>query len=411
MPKFEIFVALRYLRSRKRHKSLSLNTLISTAGVAVGVMALLTVLAVMTGFHQDLQSKILGVSTHVVVLDYRGTMDNYGSVMKRLEGEQQVLSASPFVLGQAMVSTGERAQGIYVRGIDPALERKTTEFERNLMQGSIDGLANVPEGGQEGIVIGASLAEMLGVTKGDTLKLISPFGGMGPMGNLPRVKKFTVVGIFNIGMYEYDMNLALIAMQPAREFFDVPDDAITGIELKIKDVYAANSYAKELKERLGFPFYTKDWIQMNHNLFSALKLEKFAMFVILTLIVLVAAFNIVSTQTMNVMEKEHEIAILKAMGADNRSIMAIFMLQGFFIGLVGTLVGLIGGIGLSYAIDKYELITLPGDVYYLDHLPARIIATDFLAVTISAVLISFLATLYPAWRASKLDPVEPLRYE
>ncbi len=233
---------------------------------------------------------------------------------------------------------------------------------------------------------------------------------MGPMGNLPKVKPFKVAGIFEIGMFEYDANLALTAMQPAQEFFEM-GDSISGLELKLDDVYLAREIGLALKEKLGLLYHMQDWMQMNRSLFAALKLEKLAMFVILALIVLVAAFNIVSTQIMNVIEKEREIAILKAMGATSRGIMTIFMIQGFLIGLVGTIIGIIGGLGLSYLMNEFQLIQLPPDVYYLSHLPAKVKLIDFVSVTVSAVVISFLATIYPAWQAARLNPVDPLRYE
>jgi lipoprotein-releasing system permease protein len=405
---YQIFVALRYLKSRKRHRSISFNTAISVGGVALGVMALLTVLAVMSGFHEDLQKKILGVSTHVVVLDYSGAMEDYPYVMQKAGDHPEVLSASPFVLGQVMVSSGGRAQGVLLRGVDPSLEVNTTEIESHMVSGSLGDLAL--EGGLPGIVLGRELAGRLGLVRGDTVKVISPFGGMGPLGNLPRVRKFEVAGVFEVGMFEYDSNLVLTALGPAQKFLEM-GGAVTGVELKVRDIYRAGEVGRELSEELGFPYYPRDWIQMNQSLFAALKLEKLAMFVILTLIVLVAAFNIVSTQIMNVIEKEREIAILKAMGATSRGIMSIFMLQGFLIGLVGTVLGMAGGFALSYTLNEYQFIRLPADVYYLSHLPAKMKLSDFVAVSVSAVIISFLATVYPAWQAARLSPVEPLRYE
>jgi lipoprotein-releasing system permease protein len=407
---YQIFVGLRYLKSKKRHRSISFNTAISTGGVAVGVMALLTVLAVMSGFHEDLQKKILGVSTHVVIMDYTGSIEDVSKVMEVAKSEPNVLSASPFVLGQAMLSAGSSAQGVYLRGVDPDLEINTTEIENHMTSGTLADLSNTEEGKYPGIILGQALADHLNVRRGDTLKVISPFGGMGPMGAAPKARKFTVVGTFEIGMFEYDSNLALAGMAPVQDFFEM-GDAVTGVELKLDDIYRAGEVGSDIREKLGFPYYAKDWMMMNRSLFAALKLEKLAMFVILTLIVLVAAFNIVSTQIMNVIEKEREIAILKTMGATNRGVMTIFMLQGFLIGLVGTAIGIAGGLGLSYLLNEFEIIKLPADVYYLSHLPAKVELIDFVSVTASAVIISFLATIYPAWQAARLDPVEPLRYE
>jgi lipoprotein-releasing system permease protein len=405
---YHVFVAFRYLKSKKKHRGLSFNTAISMGGVALGVMALLTVLSVMSGFHEDLQNKILGVQTHLVVLDFSGTMEEYESVMETAGEHSRVLSASPFVLGQVMISAGGRAQGVLFRGVDPALEVETTEIEKHMQEGSLLDLADTGE--FPGIVLGRALADRLGAVVGDTVKVISPFGGMGPMGNVPKVKRHEVVAIFEIGMFEYDSNLALTSLGPAQDFLEM-EGSVTGVELRVDDIYRTGAIGRDLKDELGYPYYTRDWIEMNRNLFAALKLEKLAMFVILTLIVLVAAFNIVSTQIMNVIEKEREIAILKAMGATSRGIMAIFMLQGFLIGIVGTAIGLAGGFGLSYLINEFQIIRLPADVYYLSHLPARMNLVDFVAVSVSAVIISFLATIYPARQAARLDPVEPLRYE
>jgi lipoprotein-releasing system permease protein len=405
---YQAFIALRYLKSRKRHRGLSFNTAISIGGVAVGVMALLVVLSVMSGFHEDLQKKILGVTAHVVVLDYTGAMEDYPSVSEKIKGEPHVLDASPFVLGQAMISHEGKAQGVFVRGIEPSLEARTTALEGYMKEGSLRDIER-PEG-RPGIVLGRELADRLGAYKGETVRIISPTGAVGPLGLMPRVREFEVAGIFEVGMFEYDSNLVLVGMGPAQEFFGL-GSAVTGLELRVDDIYRAEEVGKSIQGRLGFPLYARDWIQMNKNLFAALRLEKLAMFVILTLIVLVAAFNIISTLIMNVIEKEREIAILKAMGASNRGIMSVFMLQGFVIGLVGTVIGIAGGWLLGYLMNTYEIVKLPADVYYLSHLPVKMKLVDFLVVSSSAVVISFLATIYPAWQASRLNPIEPLRYE
>jgi lipoprotein-releasing system permease protein len=367
------------------------------------------VLSVMSGFHEDLQRKILGVTAHVVVLSYTGPLEDYPSVLERVREEPRVRDASPFVLGQAMISSEGKAQGVFVRGIDPSLEMKTTRLEDYMKEGALKDLEREKEG-LPGIVLGRELAGRLGASVGDTVRIISPTGAVGPLGLVPRVKQFEVAGIFEVGMYEYDSNLVLVGMGPAQEFFAL-GDAVTGIELRIDDIYKAKEVSQDLQKKLGFPLYARDWIQMNKNLFAALRLEKFTMFIILTLIVLVAAFNIISTLIMNVIEKEREIAILKAMGATNRGIMSVFMLQGFLIGLVGTVIGITGGWLLGYLMNTYEIVKLPADVYYLSHLPVKMKLVDFLVVSSSAVVISFLATIYPAWQASRLNPIEPLRYE
>jgi lipoprotein-releasing system permease protein len=405
---YHLFIAFRYLKSKKRHKGISFNALISTGGVALGVMALLVVLSVMSGFHEDLQKKILGVNAHVIVLDYRGTIAEYNDVIKRLEDEKEISSFAPFVLGQVMVSSGKKAHGVFLKGIKPELESKTTDVFKYVKEGNPEDLP--PKNGTPGIIIGKELSRSLGVFTGDTINIVSPFGEIGPLGVLPKVKPFRVAAIFEVGMYEYDSNLVFTDIKPAQEFFGM-SDGITGIELRLKDIYKASTTRERLQEKLKFPYYAKDWMQMNRNLFSALKLEKFAMFIILILIILVASFNIISTLIMNVIEKSREIAILKAMGATNKGIMTIFMLQGLLIGIVGTIIGVSCGYLLNYVLDTYQIIKLPPDVYYLSHLPVKMKLFDFLVVSISAVTISFIATIYPARQAAKLNPVEPLRYE
>jgi lipoprotein-releasing system permease protein len=405
---YQLYIALRYLKSKKRHRGISFNTVISIGGVAVGVMALLVVLSVMSGFHEDLQKKILGANAHAVVLSYRGAVEDYRPVMEAVRGDAEIVGMAPFVLGQVMVSAGKKAHGVFLRGIELADEQKTTDILSHLKVGALSDL--VAEDGVPWIVLGRELALMLGVIGGDTVTVISPVGEMGPLGMLPRVKQFRVAAIFEMGMFEYDMNLVLADIKAAQEFFGY-GSGVTGVQLRLKDVYRAPSVRESVGKKLGFPYYVRDWMQMNRNLFSALKLEKFAMFVILILIVLVASFNIVSTLMMSVIEKEKEIAILKAIGATNQGIMMVFMLQGLLIGTIGTVLGVAGGYALGNVLTTYEVIKLPADVYYLSKLPVKMKITDFLVVSLSAVTISFLSTLYPSYSAATLNPVEPLRYE
>jgi lipoprotein-releasing system permease protein len=405
---YQLFIALRYLKTKKKHKGISVNTLISTGGVAVGVMALLVVLSVMSGFHEDLQRKILGVNAHLVVLSYRGAMPDYKDVIGSLKDDKDILSTAPFVMGQVMVSFGKKAHGVFLRGIDAALETKTTDLGKFVKEGRLDQLS--AENKIPGIIIGKELAGSIGAFKGDVISILSPVGKMGPLGMLPKIRQFKVVGIFEVGMFEYDSNLVITDIHAAQEFFDMKSD-VTGLQLRLSDIYKAPEIRERIQKKLGFPLYAKDWMQMNRNLFSALKLEKFAMFIILILIILVASFNIVSTLIMNVIEKKREIAILKAMGATDKGIMAIFMMQGLLIGVLGTIIGVTGGYLLCYILNTYEIIKLPADVYYLSHLPVKTKFSDFLVVSFSAITISFLATIYPAWQAAKLNPVEPLRYE
>lgn len=399
---FPLFVALRYLKSRKR--GTSLGTLVSISGVSLGVMALIVVLSVISGFHEDLQKKILGTQAHAVVLNYSSSIKNYESLMSFLSKKRDIQSLSPFVMGQVLVSSGKRSHGVYLRGIIPEYDKKTTEVYKHIKY-KYENYTDLPW-----IVIGKELANMLGVLPGDTITVISPMGTIGPLGVIPKVKKFIVTGIFEIGMFEYDANLAIAELKTTQDFFEY-GNAVTGIQLKLNDIYKANLVSQALTRELGDGYYVKDWMQMNRNLFSALKLEKFAMFVILTLIVLVASFNIISMLMVNVTEKQRDIAILKSMGATDRLIKLVFLYQGFLIGVVGTLIGLLGGLLLCEIIKTYEIVKLPADVYYLSKLPVKVKVLDIMVISASALIISLISTVYPAHRASKINPVEILRYE
>ncbi|MDA8171148.1 MAG: lipoprotein-releasing ABC transporter permease subunit [Nitrospiraceae bacterium] len=403
---YTLFIAFRYLKSRKKQKGISFNAAVSVSGVALGVMTLLVVLSVMGGFRNDLQKKILGVNAHAVVLSANGTIDDYGGLLARLKRQPHVLAASPFVMGQVMLSAGSASQGVYIRGIDPALEKNVTDVDRHMKAGSFFTLS----GQEPGILLGSELASRLGVVVGDNVTVLSPTGEIGPFGMLPKMRQFRVAGIFEMGMFEYDSNLAITGLGPAARFFGM-GDKVSGIELKLDDIYRAPEVREKLNKQLGFPYFVRDWIQMNKNLFSALKLEKITMFIILTFIILVASFNIVSTLMMNVVEKQREIAILKAMGATSRGIMAVFVIQGLLIGLVGTAMGVAGGYLLGYLMNTYQIVKLPADVYYLSHLPVKMNPWDFVTVSFAAIAISLSATIYPAWQAARLNPVEPLRYE
>ncbi len=414
--KYEILIGLRYLKSKRRQAVISLITLISSGGVAVGVMALIVVLSVMSGFEKDLRDKILGTNAHVVLLRFgEGGMTEVESLLPRIDRLPHVIGAAPFTLHQVMLTSRHGVMGAVLRGIDPKQERQVTDLARNMKEGTLDDLHRVGEG----IILGKSLAASLGVGVGEPVNVVSPVGGgVTPLGMVPRVKQFTLVGVFEAGMYEYDAGLAYVPIEAAQAFFRM-DQSVTGVEIKLDDIYLAPQVAGELQEEVGFPFYTRTWMEMNKNLFSALKLEKTVMFVILVMIVLVAAFGIVSTLTMVVMEKTKEIAILKSMGATAAGIMRIFMVEGIVIGTVGTFLGLIGGLVVTTNLDRivsfierlFGINAFPGDVYFLDRLPHQVNAPDVVAVMIVSLVISFLATLYPSWQASRLDPVEALRYE
>ncbi len=400
--KLPLFIALRYLKSRKR--GTFFGTFISIAGVSLGVTALIVVISVISGFHEDLQKKILGAQAHAVVLNYSGSIENYQKLTDYLSNKKEIISASPFVMGQVLVSSGKRAHGVYLRGIIPEYDKRTTEIFNHIKY-KYENYTELPW-----IIIGKELANLLGVLPGDTITVISPMGTIGPLGVIPKVKKFIVTGIFEMGMFDYDANLTITELKTAQEFFEY-GNKVTGIQLKLKDVYQANILSQALTKELGGAFYVKDWMQMNRNLFSALKLEKFAMFVILTLIVLVASFNIVSMLMVNVTEKQRDIAILKSMGATDRLIKSIFMFEGFLIGVIGTIIGVILGLALCEIIKTYDIVKLPADVYYLSKLPVKVKLKDVLLISASALIISLISTIYPAHRASKLNPVEILRHE
>ncbi len=408
-PPYHFFIALRYFKSKKRHGWISINTFISIAGVALGVMTLVTVLSVMSGFQEDLREKILGVSSHIVTLSYEGRISNYAELRKEINTVEGVTDSSPFIYGQAMLRSGDRAYGVVIRGIDPASGTHTTDILKNLRAGSIRDLDDV-SGGMPGIIVGRELMRNLRLMVGDVVEMVSPVGEIGPLGMIPKMKKFRIAGFFQAGMYEYDSGLAFISLGVAQDFFGY-GDAVSGIEVRTDDIYNAREIADRIEALLQYPYYAQDWMQMNRNLFSALKLEKIVMFIILTLIILVASFNIVSNLIMTVIEKGREIAIMKAMGARSRGIMSIFMIHGLLIGIIGTVAGAAGGYVLCRLLQKYKFISLPGDVYYLSYLPVKLNLSDFLVVPAAAVLISFLATVYPSWQAARLDPVEKLRYE
>ena len=408
--RYELFISLRYLKAKRKQVFISIITILSMAGVGLGVMALIIVLSVMSGFEEDLKKKILGTNAHLVVMQQGPGMRDYREILKKVEEVKGVVAATPFIFTQAMLTSENNVHGIVLRGIDPATAGKVINIEKNLKKGSMADLQKTGVDTQTGIFIGKELAQTLGVMMDDTVVLVSPMGALGPLGTSPPMKKFRVVGIFDSGMYEYDTSMAYISLASAQKFLGM-NDTVTGLEVKVDDIYAVKKIGDRIRQTLGFPFWTKDWMQMNRSLFAALKLERTVMFIILVLIVLVAAFGIVSTLIMVVMEKNKDIAILKSMGATAHSIMRIFILEGLIIGFVGTLVGLFGGYALCTLLAKYQFISLPSDVYYISRLPVKMNMLDFVLVAISALGISFIATLYPSWQAARLDPAESLRYE
>lgn len=409
---YQIALALRHLGSKRMRGVPSLNTWISAGGVAVGVMALLTVLSVMGGLHKDLHDKILGVGSHITIsMPGGGAFEDFDALSDRLEGVDGVVAAAPSVRGAALIAGAARSQGIDLRGIDPRRESKLSAMEGYMVAGTLDALGAEPESGVPGIVMGMELADRLGLLVGETVKVVSPYGGLGPGGNIPRTRTFRLVGLFEVGMFEFDGNMALIPIADAQEFMDYAEGEASHIALRVSDPIRAQDMKESLAGYLPEGAVIKSWGELNANLFSALKLEKLAMFLILTLVVAVAALNIVGTQSMGVLEKEREIAILRTMGSTAVDIRNVFMAQGLIIGVAGALTGTVFSMTLCWLINTFELIRLPADVYYISHVPAIMNVWDFIAVPLCAIAISFVATLYPARRAAELDPVEPLRYE
>lgn len=410
---FEFFISIRYLLAKRRQNFVSLISFISIAGVAVGVTALIVVLAVMNGFQSDLRNRILGVTAHVNITSYAGSISGYKEVMGKVDKQKGVVESTPYIYAPVMMSAN-RSSGAILYGIDPLSASRVIRLQQNLIEGQLASLAqSVDKSGRRlypGIILGDQLANSLGVRVGSFLTVISPTGTLSPIGQAPKSELFEVVGLVRSGMYDYDSTLAYVDLPVAQQFLGIGNCA-TGLEVRVQDIYKAGEIANALKQKLGYPFYVTDWIRMNSNFFSALKLEKAVMFVILTLIILVAAFNIVSSLTMLVMQKGRDIAILKAMGATTASIRRIFVLEGFLIGTSGTILGLLGGTGLCDLLKKYKFIHLPQDVYHIATLPVKMEASDLATIAISAICISLLATLYPSRKAAGVDPAEALKYE
>ncbi|NNG00653.1 MAG: lipoprotein-releasing ABC transporter permease subunit [Desulfobacteraceae bacterium] len=407
---FEFFISRRYLRTKQKQSFISLITVLSIAGVAIGVMALIIVIAVMAGFETDLKSRILGVEPHLVIEKKQGKFIDGDNVKEKVSAVSGVKSASAFISAQVMLRSDSRLSGALVHGVQPnAISPKGTNWEPKALELVHTKVTQGKPAPAPGIILGKELARSIGVLKGDTIRLISPRGMIAPIGHLPSMKKFRVVGYFDSGIYEYDGSYAFIHLDEARKLMRMPD-GITGLEIRLDDIYGAADVGKSIMDSIGIDYIARNWMQMNKNLFSALKLEKTVMFIILALIVLVAALNIAGSLIMMVMEKTKDIAILKTMGANHKNIGKIFIIKGLVIGAMGTVLGTLFGCLLCILLEKYQFIKLPGDVYYITRLPVQLEMVDVGLIAVSAMVICFLATIYPARKASCLNPLDAIRY-
>src|SRR5215510_3863902 len=405
---FELFIALRYLLARRQHSAISRVSLFSTIGVAVGVIALVVALALMTGLQGELRSRILGSTAHVYVWK-TGSLRDYTSEVASLRAIPGVAGAGPAIMGKAIVSSDRADAFITLKGVDPVLEGQVTDIEKTLKKGSLAGLTELGEDDRPGILLGKDLSDSLGVSVGDEITLITPGGSLSPMGLIPRNRRVRVVGVFQLGLYEYDSAFGFVNLDFAKRLFS--KEAPDLIQLRVNDIWAAADIAKSIPQQLGPEYVSEDWSELNRSLFSALWLEKMAISITIGLIVMVGALNIISSLILLVMQKSRDIAILKTMGTSSRRVMGIFMMQGLVIGVVGTAVGTIVGVSLCWVLDRYKLIQIPMDVYQVSHVPFVVLPLDLLTVVVSTILICFLATIYPSRQASALDPVQALRAE
>ena len=405
---FEWFVSLRYLRAKRKQKFISLISIISVLGVAVGVMALIVVLSVYTGFTEGLRDQIIGINAHVMVQRFSGSIGKPKVAIKKIASVPGVAAATPVIYGQALVSSGAASTGVSLRGVDPATADRVIGLEKKMKDGSFWDI--LPSDGLPAAILGIELARQLRVSRGGKIRFISPNGPLSPMGVLPRVLTCRVAGIFETGMFEYDSGMAFVNLKTARTLTGL-SHGVHGIEVRVKNIDDADRVARAIGERLGPEYSVRDWMQINKNLFAALKLEKVGIFIALDLIILVAALNIISALVMVVMEKKRDIAILKSMGATSRSIVCIFFYQGMIIGMLGTVLGVLSGLGLCGLLQHYPIIELPRNVYPMSTMPIKVVPIDVAVIAVSAVFITLVATLYPSWQASRVRPAEALSYE
>jgi lipoprotein-releasing system permease protein len=410
----ELYVGLRYTRAKRRNHFISFISLTSMLGIALGVTALITVLSVMNGFEKELRERILGMTAHATVSGVGGPLQDWPGVARTVQGLPGVLGAAPFVQGEAMLTHEGFVRGAMVRGVLPGEEPRVSEVGQKMRHGRLEDL----QAGAYGIILGRDLARSLGAGPGDRVTVLVPQARVTPAGVLPRLRRFTVVGVFEVGMYEYDAALALVHLRDAATLLEL-GEGVSGVRLKLDDLFRAPILGRAIGQELGAGYWVSDWTQQHVNFFRAIRTEKTVMFVILTLIVAVAAFNIVSTLVMVVTDKQSDIAILRTLGATPRSIMAVFMVQGSVIGVVGTLLGAVGGVALALNVETvvpaierlFQVKFLAPDVYYISDLPSDLHWPDVGRISGVALVLSLLATLYPAWRASRTQPAEALRYE
>ena len=414
MQPFELFVGLRYTRAKRRNHFISFISLVSMLGIALGIAALVTVMSVMNGFEREIRSRILGVAAHVQVLAVDGALADWPGVMAEARRNPQVSAAAPFVAAQGLLSSGAQVRGVFVRGIVPEMEDQVADLGAHMRSGRLADL----QPGEFSILLGGDLARALRVQRGDRVTLVAPQGQVTPAGLVPRLKQFRVAGIFSVGHYEYDSGLALVRMEDAQALYRM-GEAASGVRLKLANLYEAPRVAREIAKSVGTDAYVTDWTQQNANYFRAIQIEKRMMFIILTLIIAVAAFNLVSTLVMVVTDKHPDIAILRTLGASPASIMKVFMVQGTLIGVIGTALGVVLGVVLSLNIDvvvpaierAFDFQILSREVYYISELPSQLVWRDVWTVAAVALGLAFAATIYPSWRAARVNPAEALRYE
>jgi lipoprotein-releasing system permease protein len=414
---YEFFIGLRYLRARQRETFISLITLISVLGVMIGVMTLNVVMAVMTGFEETLRDRLLGINAHITLVKSGDQLKNYEELLQEVVKQPGVVAASPAIYGQVMLTSGSRVTGVFIRGVDPDRANRVVEIQRYVKEGSLQSLKQpFPLRVDErtvllpGLIVGKRLAGQLGAFVGTPVQVVSPLGSPTAIGVIPKVRRFVVVGLFDSGMSEIDATLAIMSLADAQKFFEL-GDSVTNLEIRVQDIYKAQEVANNIQRQIGFPYLTEDWSRLWPNLFSALRLEKTVYFLVLLLMVLIGAFNIISTLIMVVMEKRKDIAILQSMGATRDSIRKIFLIKGCIIGVVGTFLGVFLGYLICLLIEKYQFIELPKDVFLISTVPVRIYFSNFLLVSLASLVVCLLASIYPARQAAKLDPVEIIRYE